>query len=403
MLRLAYFSPLPPQRTGIADYSADLLPYLDKLADVTLYVDGSAVMSISEESWVVHHVEEFRVHRWQYDMAMYQMGNSMYHDEIYNAAIWHPGILVLHDYTLHHFMASRTAGRGDFAGYLREMTLERGVEGAQLAWQIKQGAPTPLTTVPLTARVIGQSAGVLVHSDYARRLIQQRHPTVRIRKVPQPIPLPQLRDTESLRAELRIPQDAFVVITCGGAIPEKRLGLVAQALDLIRERLPNLIWLKTGSGLTEQPRMPLANHHTQRPPDKVVSQDWVRETGYIEGLSKLNDYLMASNVCINLRHPSAGETSACCLRALAAGVPVVVSNTGWYRELPAECCPRVIHDGTEVAQLAGILTAWSENRKACFKAGQVARSYVAKTHAPQKTAASYVSFTREILSLEVTR
>ena len=39
-MKLAYFSPLSPQRSGIADYSAELLPYLAMGAEITLFVDG---------------------------------------------------------------------------------------------------------------------------------------------------------------------------------------------------------------------------------------------------------------------------------------------------------------------------------------------------------------------------
>ena len=39
-MKLAYFSPLLPHRSGISDYSEELLPYLARAAEITLFVDG---------------------------------------------------------------------------------------------------------------------------------------------------------------------------------------------------------------------------------------------------------------------------------------------------------------------------------------------------------------------------
>ncbi len=280
MLRLAYFSPMPPQQTGIADYSADLLPHLASLAEVTLFVDSSILhLATKPANAVVSNMEDYQSHRWNYDMAIYQIGNSLYHEAIYSAAVSAPGITVLHDYTLHHFVASMTAGRGDFPAYLREMSYEQGIQGASEAWEIKEGAPTRLYEVPLTARLIDGSLGTITHSSYAKHLMEIRHPSSRITKIHQPIPLPPFRQKSDLRFELGIPQDAFVVITCGADTPERRLDLVLSALDAYRETHTNVIWLKTG----------LPSALKGQPPTVTIPQAWIREIGYVSELRKLND------------------------------------------------------------------------------------------------------------------
>ena len=392
MLRLAYFSPVPSQRTGIADYSADLLPQLASLADVTLFSDSTSQHTESTLGDItVRHPREFQESRWNYDMALYQMGNSLHHTGIYATAIRNPGIVVLHDYTLHHFVASVTAGKGDFPKYLREMTLEQGMEGARRAWQIKNGAPTPLYDIPLTAGLIGRSVGILVHSEYARQLVSQRHPRSRVAQVSQPIPLPPLLDKSYLRTKLDIPREAFVVITCGINTPEKRIDVVSDTLDAFRELHPDTIWLKSGGKAAEAA------------PESATDslRDWVIDVGYIDSLQKLSDYLMASDVCINLRHPTSGETSASCLRALASGTPVVVSDEGWYRELPFDCCPRVVHNGTETVQLEAILDSWHSDRALHLAASRSARQHMADNFQPRNTASAYIEFIESVLRYEV--
>jgi len=392
MLRLAYFSPVPPERTGIADYSADLLPELASLAEVTLFSDSASQHTESTLGDItVRHPREFRELRWNYDMALYQMGNSLHHTEIYTTAIRNPGIVVLHDYTLHHFVASVTAGKGDFAKYLRQMTLERGVEGARRAWEIRKGAPTPLYDIPLTAGLIGRSIGILVHSEYAQQLVAQRHPRSHVTRISQPIPLPPLLDKSHLRTKLDIPQEAFVVITCGINTPEKRIDVVSAALDAFREHHPDTVWLKSGREAAEA--APEAT--------TVGSRDWVFDVGYVDSLQKLSDYLMASDVCINLRHPTSGETSASCLRAMASGTPVIVSDEGWYRELPFDCCPRVVHNGTETAQIEAILNCWHSDGSRRLAANQLARHYIADNYHPRNTAFAYMEFIESVLNYEV--
>jgi glycosyltransferase involved in cell wall biosynthesis len=109
------------------------------------------------------------------------------------------------------------------------------------------------------------------------------------------------------------------------------------------------------------------------------------------------DAIAAADVCVNLRHPSAGETSLSALRALAAGVPVVVSDVGWYREIPDEVCVRICHDGTETAALEKALLHWLRNPERRRVAGAAGRSYVSQVHDPERTAAGYIAFVNRIL------
>ena len=101
MLRLAYFSPLPPARSGIADYSHELLPHLARHADIDLFVDDkhSPSKDISK-AFSVRACEEFdaEIQAGKYDATVYQIGNDpRFHGYIYDALLKHPGIVVLHE------------------------------------------------------------------------------------------------------------------------------------------------------------------------------------------------------------------------------------------------------------------------------------------------------------------
>src|SRR5512137_2339772 len=165
-LRIAYFSPLPPARTGIADYSRELLPCLARLTEVTLFVDESAdVSEVIADKFPVHPNHAYARMRWGFDIALYQMGNSSYHGVMYDALRHFPGLTVLHDYGLHHFISDQTIAKNRFAAYVREMGYALGPAGVELACQVRDGQrPLPFFEASLNDRLLHLSLGVLVHS-----------------------------------------------------------------------------------------------------------------------------------------------------------------------------------------------------------------------------------------------
>ncbi len=112
LVKVAYYSPLPPSRSGIADYSALLLPALRERVDVVVVEPGKNPAA---------------------DVALYHVGNDPdAHGWIVDALCERPGVVVLHDYVLHHLIAGMTIGRGDGRAYLAAMERELGVVGRLL-------------------------------------------------------------------------------------------------------------------------------------------------------------------------------------------------------------------------------------------------------------------------------
>src|SRR5579862_8783361 len=115
-MRIAFFSPLPPTRSGIADYSAAVLEPLARLAQVDTFTGESRNFDPSG-----------------YDLALYQLGNNPHHTFAYEAAMTHPGVVVIHEANLHHLIADLTIRRGDWDAYLREVELNAGPEALAYA------------------------------------------------------------------------------------------------------------------------------------------------------------------------------------------------------------------------------------------------------------------------------
>ena len=111
-LRLDYLSPLPPVRSGISDYSVDLLPHLAAHADVrVLRLPGQPIEPELEARWRPAPAE---LAGQGGRIPLYHMGNNRYHEGVWNLARERPGVVVLHDLVLHHFLLDRTVGRGQF-------------------------------------------------------------------------------------------------------------------------------------------------------------------------------------------------------------------------------------------------------------------------------------------------
>ncbi|MEO7649822.1 MAG: hypothetical protein ABIZ80_05100, partial [Bryobacteraceae bacterium] len=149
-MRVAFFSPLPPSKSGIADYSHTLLEHLSPLVDIEVFSSASQLFRPDE-----------------FDIALYHMGNNPFHDFIYETALRHPGIVVMHESNLHHLIADLTIKRGDWDAYMREVEYAGG--GAALAYAKRVRAlevGPDYEGVAMTRRLLESAKGVIVHSRY---------------------------------------------------------------------------------------------------------------------------------------------------------------------------------------------------------------------------------------------
>src|SRR5688572_16701840 len=119
-MRVAFFSPMPPSRSGIADYSAALVPPLSELATVEVFSSEPA-----------------RVDRTAFDCSLYQIGNNGYHAFAYQQALEWPGVVVLHEANLHHLLAEMTIKRNDWDGYVHEVEYDGGPEAGSFARRVR--------------------------------------------------------------------------------------------------------------------------------------------------------------------------------------------------------------------------------------------------------------------------
>ena len=350
-VRLAMWTPLPPQGSGIADYAAELLEELSSRAEVEVFVDdGYLPDRACLARYPVHHWSAFERRQAQdpFDAVVYQVGGSMFHRYMADALATHPGIVVLHDLMWSHvlYTACQEQGANEaFRGLVA--TLEGRAALAELD-AIPPGDAAGLWAFlrahPMLEPVIGSSRAQIVHVQAAANQLRARYPGSQPRVVPMGVrdpcagdaPVPVTAAPKLARCRLPgIPLDAFVVGTYGILHPSKRPETCIEAFAGVVERHPDAVLLVVGRALEE----PYAELLAKLAANLGLGASVVF-TGYVEpGL--LDAYLKAADVIVSLRSPLSLHMSATLMRAIATGRPVIINDLPEWRFLPEAACLRV--------------------------------------------------------------
>jgi len=389
MKRIAYASPVNPAPSGISDYSEELLPYLGKYVAITLYVEDGLRPANPQ---LARHLEVRPISRLErdqrrrpFDAIIYHMGNSPAHLGIWRALQRIPGVVVLHDFVLHHFMLQEmVASRGQIDLYRAEMARRYGADGARVAELMLRGRFTAAAfDFPFCEDVLARADGMLVHSRYVLERVAALRPDLPAMLVPMGVPLPPAVPRAEARARLGLPLDALILASFGHINPYKRLEPALWALRELRETWPAVRYLLVGSIST--------NYDARAVVERAGLADAVTITGYVSR-ADFEDYVAAADICLNLRHPTAGETSASLLRLLGAGRPTLVTASGSFVELPRGVVAQVDPDPAEGDLILAYCRLLAQRPDLADAMGQAARAYVAREHTLDAAALGYVRF-----------
>jgi glycosyltransferase involved in cell wall biosynthesis len=325
-VRVAYYSPLPPSRSGIADYSALLLSELEKRIDVAVARPGRFRRDPAA------------------DVALYHVGNDAEaHGWIVDALRKRRGVVVLHEFVLHHLVVGLTFARGDGPAYLAAMEREAGIVGRMLGHAVLENKISPLWETrpedfPLAGEVLDLADALIVHSRYVEERARGVGFTRPIVRIPHPAwPVPPI-------APAAVEGDPLY--GCFGHLNDaKRIPQLVAAFARLRERRPGARLLLVGSLSERLARLEL--------PEGVVRRDYVPE-------DELWALMAACDAIVGLRSPTMGETSGSAIRALSLGKPIVVSDVGWFSELPDDAALKVPVDEHEEDTLFAALEALAD-------------------------------------------
>lgn len=390
--RLAFISPLPPEATGIADYSAELLPYLAAHYEITLVVSQPVVEAALVERFAVMEPEAFRACSHEFDRILYQVGNSPYHAFQFDLLRDHPGTVVLHDIYLFDAVWW-LADSGLWPDGLRQRLFQDHGYPAVLALDAyaqrdSQGGRGP-EEYPVNGFVTQEAAGLIYHSHFAESL--DRHWRVEAWQEPAAV-IPHLRELPTLasagerrdkRRALGIDDDACLIASFGGINPKKLTDRLVEAfLEGDWSQQDDVYLILVGAQHSGAFGQQLERRLREHPRGKRV-----RVTGYVDRQEYL-DWLQVVDIAVQLRQQSRGESSGAILDAMAHGLAVVANAHGSSAELPAEAMA-MLPDAIDAEALSTILGELVTRPDARRDKGRLARDWVATHLDPPSVAMAY--------------
>lgn len=336
MRRLAWFSPMPPARSGIAVNSAEVVSALRDEFEIDVYVDEpiarAAQQNVGAQPLRSAHDFVWRHQLNRYDLIVYQLGNSSAHDFLWPYLFRYPGLAVLHDAQLHHARAAALLRQRRPDNYRREFAAAHPEASRDLAELAVKGFDSYLYyTWPMTRLVVQASRVTGVHAAMMRERLLDEVPGARVESLAlgHGERLSEAR-AASARAEIRrrhdIQEDAVVFGVFGGLTPEKRVPQVLEAFAATLPYAPGARLLLVGEPAAHYDlASDIARHRLERA---------VTVTGYVDDAA-FTDHIAASDVSLNLRWPTAREMSGPWLRAIAAARPTVTLDLWHTSHVPA--------------------------------------------------------------------
>ena len=360
-MKVALVSPLPPARSGVADFAATLAAEL--IAGTSSLVD-----SYTQDQFTISEYDS-------HDVTLYQMGNNaVFHGKMYALLQELPGIVELHDLTLHNMVAGMTVPENRREEYIAEYQYVYGNWGAEvgrLDWDHNlQLWETRPNMFPMLARVLDSALAVIVHSQAAAAIVRQHSATVPCWVIP-------LMTRVIERRYYSLPRTSIRISSFGQVQRNKQVPETFQALARLASRY-SFSYTLVGSSSRERDYLL-----------RIATQYGIRDrVEFIGRVSRdvLLDSIAGTDITVNLRHPTYGETSAALLDCFSIGTAAIVTNHGWYRELPDEICMKVSPSAVELPSVLAKLMARPKVREELIASS---RRWVEVHHGPDAVVPMY--------------
>lgn len=381
--RLAFVSPLPPERSGISDYSAELLPALLEHYDIDVIVAQEAV----SDSWVNENLT-IRTADWleenyaNYDRIVYQFGNSHFHQHMFGLLRKTSGIVILHDFFLSNTLADVWP-----ASWKEELFHSHGFSALFMTTE-DADASASVWDFPANLAVLQSATATIVHSDHARRLAERYYGNSAVQSF---FVVPQLRapanhsaaSRAQAKAALGLPENSLVICSFGVIGSIKLNTRLAEAFSAsIFAQDPKVYLVFVGENSADAYSKQLKGIiQTSGLNDRVWITGWADADTFAQ-------YMQAANIAVQLRSRSRGETSRAVLDCMAYGIPTIVNANGSMAELDPKSV-RMLPEDFETSALTHALEDLGTDATLRDSLGARARDAIRAHHAPERCAKAY--------------
>ena len=354
---VGHYAPPPDARTGVADYAVALEAALSKRDTVRRNAAG--------------------------DVRLYHIGNNPLHREIYAEALRVPGVVLLHDAVLHHFMLGALSEQE----YLDEFAWNYGEWRRDLArelWRDRgaSGSDPRYFRYPMLRRIVERSRAIIVHNRGAADMARSASP-----ECPPVTIIPHLSEMAAPETQAAIAFRRQISVDPGA----KLFGIIGYLREA-RRICPSLSAFRRLHALHRNTALLLAGNAVSADLERLLgieaAHPAIVRIGYLDERN-FQAALSAIDCCINLRYPGAGETSGIAIRAMAAAKPVILTDSSENSDYPEETCLRVAPGPSEIAELLDNMIVVSEFPALARRIGLAAQRHIRQVHAPDRVAAMF--------------
>lgn len=389
--RLAFVSPLPPERTGIADYSAELLPALAAHYDIELVVAQEQVdEQLVKQFGTPRDVTWLRTHASEIDRVIYQIGNSAFHRHMLPLLKEVPGVVVLHDFYLSALMYWLEFHGGESHAWMSALYESHGYPAVRDHFRTVGTKKWDFCVnhYPANICILQHAQGVIVHSEQSRTLAPQWYGSnaaaewqvIPLLRSPAGVP-----DKRLARQKLGIDENDFVVCSFGFLGPSKLNHRLLEA------------WLQSALATDKHCRLVFVGENHEG--DYGVSlNETMRASGLGERVSitgfaspeLYRQYLSAADLSVQLRTHSRGETSGTVLDSMNYGLPTIINANGSMAELDPKSVWMLPDEFNDSELVEALETLWRapEQRQSL---GERSRAIIHSRHAPEACASQYTA------------
>ena len=350
-MTIGYHAPAPGSHSGIADYAETLRRALSPFG----------------------RIEPDAAHA---DVHLYHLGNNRLHEHIYARALSTPGVVVLHDAVLHHFLL----GTLSHEQYLSEWVYNYGEWRRDLGedlWHERARAHVDprYFQFPMLRRIVERSLRVIVHNPGAAAIV------CAVSKGAKPVDViphlceiedpPEPFETARFRQRLGIAAGVNLFGIFGYLREPKRVLPCIHAFKKLNAARPKTALLLAGE---------VVSGDLARLLDIEAPHPAIYRVGH---LSEANFRLAGAAVdcCLSLRYPGVGETSGITVRLMGLGKPVIVTDSAENADYPPQAVMRVAPGVAEAAELFDHMILVTEFPAVAREIGSAARLHIRQHNA----------------------
>lgn len=332
--KIAFFTPLPPLESGIADYSEDIINKLCKYCDIDVFVEETYnANSVFPDNVSMYSHRSYPTRHEKYMDTIFQVGNSEYHFYMYQYIRKYHGTVVLHDYNLHgaFYHYAITLFKGNYNLY-RNFIDKDFPDAENYIQALQNGTVNPdLYGIELNSYITDSADRIIVHSQYSRKKLLQKNIERNVTVIPLYAEILQVIDSGVVKQKNGFSADMTIISAFGGIHHTKRIIPLLKAFTRLKKEVSNIHLMLVGKPAEDiKPEI-----------EQLISSgnlhDNITITGYTD-IEKFKEYIDMSDICLNLRYPYNGETSGSLMRILAKGRCVVVNDIGSFSEIPDNAC-----------------------------------------------------------------